>query len=868
MLADEAARETVGMGRVAGVIRTPDQRLRVFVSSTLKELAPERRAVRAAIEQLAMAPVMFELGARPHPPRELYRAYLEQSDIFVGIYWEQYGWVAPGEVVSGLEDEWNLAPGIPKLIYLKASDHRDERLQGLLARIRDDDHASYVAFADGSELTDLVTADLATLLAERFDAADVRRPPLAEPEVDVASTQLIGLPSLRTTLRGRERELARLTRLLTGGERLVTVTGPGGIGKSRLAVAAARAAETSFPDGIAFVDLTRVGDTSRAMGAVANALGIRDSGHSPNEAVRVALGKRRMLLLLDNVEHVVGAASELSALVDDSAASLLATSRIPLRVDGEVIVELGPLEPAAAEQVFVERAQAAKPDFQRSRENAEVLTAIVAALDGVPLALELAAARLRVMTPDSLAERLDHTLPLLADGGRDLPERQRTIRATIEWSVRLLQDDARRLLLRLGVFRTGFALEAAAWMAQGDETTALDAVSALVEGSLIRERDHGQRTWNTMPVPIREYARQELEARGELEEARDLHARFYVQFAGRAGRALMTPEQRLWMPRLVDERDELRAAIEHLLRLRRPDEAAEILWPLLWFWWISGQLIEASAWGTKMLAAEKPLSPRSHAIAIVYGHALASWQSFEPVRVRRPLAEAARTFRREGDRFGEAVVLILLATARLTKRIPDYIGAVRDARKSYALMEQIGDPFGQLMSGSALGFLAFLRRDFAGARRRFEEIIVRCREIDDRFAEGVAHYHLGWIAVQTGDLGQARYRFGEQLRVSTEMETEEGIAFSLEGLFAVAAGEGDAETAGRFFGTAEGLRERKALIWNQRFAFHTKTLQEIRSGPNAAQFEVGRLHGRDADLDDVVALAFSSVGSETLAAIT
>ena len=157
------------MGGGAGVIRTPDQRLRVFVSSTLRELAPERRVIRAVIERLALAPVMFELGARPHPPRSLYRAYLEQSDIFIGVYWESYGWVAPGEEVSGLEDEYNLAPDIPMLIYVKRSEQRQDRLESLLDRIRDDDRASYVAFEDAEELGPLLTADLATLLAERFD---------------------------------------------------------------------------------------------------------------------------------------------------------------------------------------------------------------------------------------------------------------------------------------------------------------------------------------------------------------------------------------------------------------------------------------------------------------------------------------------------------------------------------------------------------------------------------------------------------------------------------------------------------------------------------------------------------------------------
>ena len=280
------------MNPVAGAIRTPDQRLRVFVSSTLKELAPERRAARAAIERLALAPVMFELGARPHPPRELYRAYLEQSDIFVGVYWEQYGWIAPGEEVSGLEDEWNLAPDIPKLIYLKRSEHRQERLDELLERIRDDDDASYVTFADVDELAALVTADLATLLAERFDAAGGRREPLAEPAAEVFSTEPVRPPSPLTRLVGRDDELATLTRMLAeDGQRLVTITGPGGIGKSRLAVAAARAVETAFPDGVVFVDLAPVLDAGLVITAVANALGIRDTGERPL-AEKVAGGAR------------------------------------------------------------------------------------------------------------------------------------------------------------------------------------------------------------------------------------------------------------------------------------------------------------------------------------------------------------------------------------------------------------------------------------------------------------------------------------------------------------------------------------------------------------------------------------------------
>ena len=215
-------------------IRTPDQRLRVFVSSTLKELEPERRAARTAIERLRLAPVMFELGARPHPPRELYRAYLDQSDVFVGVYGREYGWIAPDEEISGLEDEWRLAPrDMPRLIYVKQAADREERLAALLARIRDDDRASYKPFADAAELAELVEADLATLLAERFDASRAPTPAAPPPGPTPAAESMPGgrIPTPYSEAVGRERDLATLLEWLReDAQRLVTLVGPGGIG--------------------------------------------------------------------------------------------------------------------------------------------------------------------------------------------------------------------------------------------------------------------------------------------------------------------------------------------------------------------------------------------------------------------------------------------------------------------------------------------------------------------------------------------------------------------------------------------------------------------------------------------------------------
>ena len=259
------------------IIRTPDQRLRVFVSSTLKELEAERVAARAAIQRLHLAPVMFELGARPHPPREVYRAYLEQSDVFVGVYWQQYGWIAPGEEVSGLEDEYRLAPHeMPKLVYVKQPAEREERLAELVAHIRDDDTTSYKPFSTAEELGELVEADLAVLLAERFDASRARGAPTdtADARADDAADHL---PSPPDEVLGRETDLGTLLEWLGGDDphRLVTLVGPGGIGKTRLAIEAARLARDRF-DRVTFVALEHVREPAGVLPAVARELGVHD----------------------------------------------------------------------------------------------------------------------------------------------------------------------------------------------------------------------------------------------------------------------------------------------------------------------------------------------------------------------------------------------------------------------------------------------------------------------------------------------------------------------------------------------------------------------------------------------------------------
>src|SRR6516162_1921420 len=279
------------------VIRTPDQRVRVFISSTLAELAAERHAVCDAVTRLRLVPVMFELGARPYPPREVYRAYLAQSQVFVGIYGQSYGWVAPGEEISGLEEEYRLSAGMPRLIYVKSpAPDREPRLTELLARIKSDDSVSYQRFSDPAELQRLVEDDLAVLLSERFE---MTRPGDSAPAPIVQA-----LPAPATPLIDRERETAAVQDMaVRQGARLITLTGPGGVGKSRLALAAAARLASGFPDGVRFVDLAPVSAAELVPGTIAAALGLNTSGPKLVTDLESYLRGKRLLLVLDNFEQ-------------------------------------------------------------------------------------------------------------------------------------------------------------------------------------------------------------------------------------------------------------------------------------------------------------------------------------------------------------------------------------------------------------------------------------------------------------------------------------------------------------------------------------------------------------------------------------
>ena len=653
---------------------------------------------------------------------------------------------------------------------------------------------------------------------------------------------------------GREKELQRVVDLLTGdAARLVTLTGPGGIGKTRLAIAASREVEASFPDGIAFVDLAPLRDPRLVIPRIAAAIGVRDLGDAPLQAkVARALDRRRVLLLLDNVEHVVDAAADLSALLNDSSVSMLATSRIPLRIDGELSVPLTPLPSATAIQLFVERARAVKPEFELTDDNAADVAAIATAVDNVPLALELAAARLRVLTPAALSERLDRVLPLLVWGARNGPERQRTLRATIDWSAQLLSEEERELLLRLGVFRGGFSLEAAQWMCEGlDATSAVNLLTALVESSLVQEQDRGSRSWFSMLATVREYARDELERRGDLQKCLQRHAEFFSELAVRAEPQLMGAGHSAWIARLRDEFEDIRSAIEHDLDTEQGDAVAKLLWPLSLSWSTTARLSDLRDWVNRLANVGYEVSEQTRFRAKFYVVGLATWTNPDPSRIP-DFEDCVAYFSREHDPFAEFLARIAIAMLELMRGSSGLDSADQDLQRAQSIAEESQSPFLTTMVLLVRGQSFLARGNAQDAIATFEASLDAAKVSGEVLSQSVALYQLGWAQLFLGNHGAARDYFIQLLLTTSAVGHEEGVAFGLEGMFAVAVAVGEFERAGRLLGTADDIRERRGLLGPGMFSYAQQVLAQVESSPAAEGFNIAREQGRHVDVDKIV----------------
>jgi len=612
------------------------------------------------------------------------------------------------------------------------------------------------ALLPAGELRDLGQHRLKDLTApERIYQADPdEHPPLK-------SLHHTNLPIPATPFLGREAELAELAALLARDDvRLVTLTGPGGTGKTRLALQAAAEAADHFPDGVWWVPLAPLRDPALVLDSAAKSLGA--SGDLADH-----IGDKRLLLLFDNIEHLLAAAPDLGRLLSGCPnATLLVTSREPLHLAAEHEYGVDPLSRPDAVELFLTRAKAVKRDLSANGEVARICER----LDHLPLAIELAAARVKVLSPQALLERLEQRLPLLAGGARDAPERQRTLRATIEWSHELLAADEQRLFARLAVFRGGWTLEAAEGIAEAD----LDTLQSLVDKSLVRVRPESGRFW--MLETIREFAIEQLESSGDADEVRRRHADHFLALAEEAERVTGPNLDHVdeWAPRLEAEMDNLRAALDRLTAPEHAELAQQLAGALWKHWYMTGSVGEGMNRLSAALAYDTP--PTAHRARALNGGTAMAMETGDQPTARRWADEALEIARMLGDPFDIAHAEFLLANV---EAVAENWAAARE------LLERSRDVFRRLrphghyalLSTRVLSWVYFEMGERGLAQELAEQNLRDARAAGNTRVEAMTLGQLASRAIDDGRLGAA----APLVRDSYRLKRQQGDQISVAG---------------------------------------------------------------------------------------
>jgi predicted ATPase len=861
-----------------GGIRTPDQRLRVFVSSTLGELADARQAVRNAVSQLRLMPVMFEQGARAHPPRDVYRAYLAQSDIFIGVYWQEYGWIAPGEEISGLEDEFELSAGLPRLIYVKSpAPARDPKLVAMLGRIRDEAGVSYQHFADPKELQRLVENDLAVLLSERFEITG-RSGGAATAAEPVSGA----LPVPVTPIVGRDREIARGAEVIQHGARLITFTGPGGVGKSRLALEVAKRAGERFTDGVRFVRLASVSSADLVPPAIASALGLNSLGERLKSDVISYLQGKQIVLLFDNFEQVADAAPLVADLLAAAPGLVaLVTSRAALRLNGEHEFPVSPLPvppagPDGAERdplqypsvrLFVERARAVASGFELTDANANAIIQICQRLDGLPLAIELAAARVKILSPDALLARLNDRMRLLTGGARDLPERQRTLRGTLDWSYDLLPEGERALLARLGVFSGTFDLPAVEVICgQADPAGPQDGAQAghivdmldsLVENSLVVPGAGGDEPRFRLLETVADYALERLRERGEWAQMHERHAAYFLAFVQPAESERYGAAQLRWLDRLEAERRNIGAALEWLTANDEFASAVMLAWATFRFWWLRGRAWDFSQYVEGFAAKSDVLPPNERAQLLRgMGYVLIAGGG-DRARARSLFEQSLSLCQQTGNKVDGALAAGALAHvlgleheyARATELLKDSLGQLQEIAVGALAGPRRGDYLLALaMVNNYLGQIELAQEDPDSAAGHLASALTAARSAPDHFIMIITLFNVTAGHLAQDDLAGAADSLAEGLSLAAKVGDEPSTAYYLEASADLARRRDNAERAACLLTAAEALLQAKGSGWLHAYitrASHgADVLAKLRAGTTEEAFERARANGR------------------------
>jgi predicted ATPase/DNA-binding winged helix-turn-helix (wHTH) protein len=680
------------------------------------------------------------------------------------------------------------------------------------------------------------------------------------------------IPAPLTNFIGRDREIEELLRLLTSA-RLLTLTGAGGCGKTRLAMELAARALDRFPDGVWVVDLATLVDPSRMAQAVASVLDIREGPNRPlMDALLDCVRNRRLLLVLDNCEHLIAACAQLADALLRTAerARILATSREGLGITGETMWRVPSLSlpdvsaEASVETVFqhdavrlfVERASAVDHTFTMTSANAGLVSDVCIRLDGIPLAIELAAARVKVLSIQQIHARLNDRFRLLTGGSRTAVARQRTLEATVDWSYGLLSNSERQLLRRLSVFAGGWTMEAAEDVTpdnSSERNDVLESLSRLVDKSLVNaESDSaGSRRYHFLET-VRQYARERLVESGDAERLRDRHLAFFHELVRHAEPELTRPGQIAWMNRLQREHDNLRLALEWGLEAPgRGEQGTEISVGLCWFWLKRGYFHEGQEWLERTLAAGHAAPPALRAKALMYLGMMTFFQG-DFVRTQALVEESAALGRTAGDL---SVVAFSLGVSALTAlERGDTEACARLATEGQEAARRSAISWIQGMSMSCLAYLAMHQGDFDRASALHEEVLELSRQQGEKWAIGITLFDLALLRVIQDRHEEARALCAEGIALNQEFGDRRGIAWCLGILSAAEAAAGRHLRAARLRGAMEGLLESVGapIQVTYHHSIGDRSLEAMKSGLGEREFYAALAEGRALSLSRAI----------------